>query len=90
MEPPSSTQPKIILASRSPRRIDLLTKLLDEAFGEGKMSFDIEPADIDETPLEYETPLAHVQRLAKGKAHVIAQRFTEPDVVVIAMGLLEG
>ena len=36
------------------------------------MPFDIEPADIDETPLEFETPLAHVQRLAQGKAHVIA------------------
>lgn len=84
MEPPSSTQPKIVLASRSPRRIDLLTKLLDEAFGEGEVSFDIEPADIDETPLVHETPLAHVQRLAQGKAHVIAQRFSDLDVVVIA------
>jgi septum formation protein len=84
MEPPSSTQPKIVLASRSPRRIDLLTKLLDEAFGEGEVSFDIEPADIDETPLVHETPLAHVQRLAQGKAHVIARRFGERDVVVIA------
>jgi septum formation protein len=84
MEPPSSTQPKIVLASRSPRRIDLLTKLLDEAFGEGEVSFDIEPADIDETPLVHETPLAHVQRLAQGKAHVIAQRFSDLDAVVIA------
>jgi septum formation protein len=84
MEPPSSTQLKIVLASRSPRRIDLLTKLLDEAFGEGEVSFDIEPADIDETPLVHETPLAHVQRLAQSKAHVIAQRFTVHDVVVIA------
>ena len=84
MEPPSSTQPRIVLASRSPRRIDLLTKLLDEAFGEGETPFDIEPADIDETPLEFETPLAHVQRLAQGKAHVIAQRFVNRDVIVIA------
>ena len=84
MEPPSTTQPKIVLASRSPRRVDLLTKLLDEAFGEGEMPFDIEPADIDETPLEFETPLAHVQRLAQGKAHVVAQRYTDLDVIVIA------
>lgn len=62
----------------------MLTKLLDEAFGEGVMPFDIEPADIDETPLEFETPLAHVQRLAQGKAHVIAQRYTDLDVIVIA------
>jgi septum formation protein len=57
---------------------------LDEVFGEGVMPFDIEPADIDETSLEFETPLAHVQRLAQGKAHVISQRFAERDVVVIA------
>lgn len=48
------------------------------------MSFDVEPADIDETPLEFETPLAHVQRLAQGKAHAIAQRYRDLDVVVIA------
>ncbi len=84
MEPPSSAQPNIVLASRSPRRIDLLTKFLDEVFGEGVMSFAIEPADIDETPLARETPLAHVQRLAQSKAQVIAQRLSGSDVVVIA------
>jgi septum formation protein len=57
---------------------------LDEVFGEGVMPFDIEPADIDETPLEFETPLAHVQRLAQGKAHVVAQRYKDLDVIVIA------
>ncbi|MFY9480839.1 MAG: Maf family protein [Ilumatobacteraceae bacterium] len=84
MEPPSSAQPVIVLASRSPRRIDLLTKFLDEVFGEGVMSFAIEPADIDETPLAHETPLSHVQRLAQSKAQVIAQRLSGSDVVVIA------
>ena len=84
MEPPSTSQPRIVLASRSPRRIDLLTKFVDEIFGEGQMTFDIEPADIDETPLEHETPLAHVQRLAQSKAQTIAQRFAGSDVVVIA------
>ena len=84
MEPPSTTQPKIVLASRSPRRVDLLTKFVDEIFGEGQITFDIEPADIDETPFEHETPLAHVQRLAQSKAQVVAQRFTGNDVVVIA------
>ena len=84
MEPPSTSQPRIVLASRSPRRVDLLTKFVDEIFGEGQMTFDIEPADIDETPLEHETPLAHVQRLAQSKAQTIAQRFAGSDVVVIA------
>ncbi len=84
MEPPSTSQPRVVLASRSPRRVDLLTKFVDEIFGEGQMTFDIEPADIDETPLEHETPLAHVQRLAQSKAQTIAQRFAGSDVVVIA------
>ena len=84
MEPPSTSQPRIVLASRSPRRVDLLTKFVDEIFGQGQMTFDIEPADIDETPLEHETPLAHVQRLAQSKAQTIAQRFAGSDVVVIA------
>ncbi len=84
MEPPSTSQPRVVLASRSPRRVDLLTKFVDEIFGEGQMTFDIEPADIDETPFEHETPLAHVQRLAQSKAQTIAQRFAGSDVVVIA------
>ena len=84
MEPPSTSQPRIVLASRSPRRVDLLTKFVDEIFGQGQMTFDIEPADIDETPLEHETPLAHVQRFAQSKAQTIARRFTGSDVVVIA------
>lgn len=84
MEPPSTSQPRIVLASRSPRRVDLLTKFVDEIFGEGQMTFDIEPADIDETPFEHETPLAHVQRLAQSKAQTIAQLFAGSDVVVIA------
>ena len=84
MEPPSTSQPRIVLASRSPRRVDLLTKFVDEIFGQGQMTFDIEPADIDETPFEHETPLAHVQRLAQSKAQTIAQRFAGSDVVVIA------
>lgn len=84
MEPPSSPQPRIVLASRSPRRVDLLTKFLDEVFGEGVMSFDIDPADIDETPLDNETPLAHVQRLAQSKAQEVAKRCVGQDVVVIA------
>ena len=84
MEPPGTSQPRIVLASRSPRRVDLLTKYVDEIFGQGQVNFDIEPADIDETPFEHETPLAHVQRLAQSKAQTIAQRFTGSDVVVIA------
>ncbi|MGA1389998.1 MAG: Maf family protein [Ilumatobacteraceae bacterium] len=74
----------IVLASRSPRRVELLTQFLDHACGEGVVSFAIEPADLDESPLDGETPTAHVRRLALAKARAVAERFTgERDVVVI-------
>lgn len=73
----------IVLASRSPRRVDLLTQMLDQEFGEGVKTFEINPPEIDETPLDDETPIAHVQRLAVEKAHVVAKRYGH-EVVVIA------
>jgi septum formation protein len=76
--------PNIVLASRSPRRVDLLTQYLDDVFGEAVVTFAIDPANIDETPLQGETPLAHVQRLAFAKAQVVAQRHVGGDVVVVA------
>jgi septum formation protein len=49
----------LILASRSPRRIELL----------GRLGIDprVEPADVDETPLVGENPIAYVERLAREK-----------------------
>ena len=64
----------IVLASRSPRRVDLLTQFLDHACGEGVVSFSIQPADLDESPLDGETPVAHVRRLALAKARAVADR----------------
>mgnify|MGYP006210948751 CR=1 FL=1 len=60
---------QIVLASKSPRRVDLLTQLLDHQFGEGVVTFAIDPPNIDETALTGETPIAHVQRLAVDEAH---------------------
>jgi septum formation protein len=54
---------QIILASRSPRRAELLT-----AAG---ISFEVLAADIDETPHPDETPAAYVERLAIEKARVV-------------------
>ena len=65
---------KIILASRSPRRSELLT-----AAG---ISFEVLAADIDETPHANEAPAAYVERLAREKAAAIARRW--PDAVVVA------
>lgn len=75
----------IVLASRSPRRIELLTQFLDHACGEGVVSFSVQPADLDETPLAGETPTAHVRRLALAKARLIADRDRDgrPSRVVI-------
>ena len=54
---------EIILASRSPRRAELLT-----AAG---ISFQVLAADIDETPLPGEAPDAYVERLAIAKAGAV-------------------
>lgn len=57
---------KLVLASGSPRRAELL-----RAAG---IDFTVEVADVDETPLEGEAPAAYVARLALAKAAVVAQR----------------
>ena len=57
--------PKLILASRSPRRIELLTLV-----GARFMTF---PVDVDESALPGERPDAHVQRLAEAKARAAAE-----------------
>ena len=59
---PSATL-KIILASRSSRRAELLT-----AAG---IDFDVFAIDIDETPHAKEEPAAYVERLALTKARVV-------------------
>jgi septum formation protein len=52
--------PRLVLASASPRRAELLEKL--------GLRFEVRPADIDETPYPDEDPSGHVQRLAAAKA----------------------
>ncbi len=64
-----------MLASSSPRRIELLAQV-------GIHPDAVDPADIDETPLKGETPPRLAERLASGKARVVAER--HPDAVVIA------
>lgn len=57
---------RIILASASPRRRELLDQI--------KVAYRVHPVDLDETPLPNETPLDYVQRLAAEKsAACIAQ-----------------
>jgi len=61
----------LYLASGSPRRRELLTQI--------GVSFTAISADIDETPLNHETPSAYVERLARGKAEAGRRAFPIED-----------
>ncbi|MDP2958035.1 MAG: nucleoside triphosphate pyrophosphatase [Longimicrobiales bacterium] len=65
--------PRLILASASPRRAELLARLGLEA--------EVFPARVDETYLPGEDPAAHAERLAREKAEVVAR--SAPDALVI-------
>jgi septum formation protein len=65
------THPRVVLASQSPRRRELLRLI--------GIPHEVRPADIDETYLPGEGPRAHAERLAREKA----QRLREGDAVVI-------
>ena len=67
------TEPRVILASQSPRRRELLTLV--------GITYEVRPADIDEAYFPGELPAAHAERLAREKAAVIAKK--EPDALVI-------
>ena len=57
----------LVLASASPRRLDLLRQI-------GVVPDRVDPADIDETPGRGELPAAHVVRLAEAKARAVSPR----------------
>jgi septum formation protein len=63
VKPPSS----LVLASASPRRLELLRQV-------GLVPDIIDPADIDETPRRGELPPAHAMRLATEKARAVIPR----------------
>jgi len=65
--------PKIILASASPRRSEILTSVGWE--------FTKHVADIDETEREGEAPAAYVERLAREKAEAVAVRWPGETVL---------
>ena len=65
----------LVLASASPRRLDLLAQV-------GVAPDRVDPADIDETPLRDETPRRHALRLAVEKARAVAPR--SPGAIVLA------
>ena len=68
------TDPRLVLASSSPRRADLLARI-------GAVPTRIAAPEVDETPHPRELPRAYALRLAVEKAQAVAR---EPGEVVIA------
>jgi septum formation protein len=75
VHPSVPERPPLILASSSPRRLDLLAQA-------GIAPDAVDPADIDEGPLKGETPRQTAGRLAEAKAAVVVAR--RPDGFVVA------
>ena len=78
---------RLVLASASPRRLELLSRLGLEPI--------VAPAHIDETALAGENPVRHVLRLARVKAQAAAAEHPRhpilaADTVVVAAGRILG
>lgn len=69
----------LILASASPRRLDLLARI-------GVVPDQVVPTGIDETVLKNELPPRHAERLAAEKAAAVAR----PDVLTLAADTVVG
>jgi septum formation protein len=67
--------PRLVLASASPRRLDLLARI-------GVVPDLVVPAALDETPARDETPIAHARRLSAEKCTAIATK--HPECAVLA------
>ena len=78
---------KVILASQSPRRTDLLDLI--------GVAHDVKPANVDESYVGGEQPEAHAERLARAKAESIAAGLSEllviaADTIVVIDGKVLG
>jgi septum formation protein len=69
------TRPPLVLASASPRRLELLRQV-------GIVPDVIDPANLDETPRKGELPAAHAVRLAEEKARAVIPR--HPGAFILA------
>ena len=79
--------PRVVLASQSPRRRELLTLI--------GIPHTVQPADIDEAVHDNEQPAQHAERLARTKAAVIAARDRDAlvigsDTIVVIDGQILG
>lgn len=66
----------LLLASASPRRAELLTS--------AGFTFDVRPADVDETPRTDESPSTYALRVARDKAEAASASCRKPGTVVLA------
>ena len=73
METIYRTTAPLVLASRSPRRIDFLTAL--------GLHFQVIPADVDESFIEGETFEEHVLRLSEKKARAVSAQHPEAYIL---------
>src|ERR1700722_1942265 len=73
--PDASNKPRLILASSSRYRRELLERL--------RVPFDVITPDIDETPLDGETPEATAVRLSIAKARAAAARVTHASGALV-------
>jgi len=81
----NSDAPRVVLASQSPRRRELLGLI--------GIVHEVRPADIDESQLPGEQPRAHAERLAREKAAAIAKEGTVTigsDTIVVVDGDILG
>jgi septum formation protein len=74
-------RPPLVLASASPRRLDLLARI-------GVVPDRVAPTEIDETPLNAELPRQLAERLARTKAQAAAD--LAPDALVLAADTVVG
>ncbi len=82
----TGSAPRLILASGSPRRRELLTPL--------GIPFAVQCADIDESVLPDESPSAYALRVAAEKAEKVFERFPDSTVIgadtIVVLGDVNG
>ena len=78
---PGEARPPLVLASASPRRLDLLARI-------GVQPDRVLPVDLDETPLKDEQPNRLAARLARAKAE--AAHAQAPGALVLAADTVVG
>ena len=87
MKETSERDTKLILASASPRRSELLQSI--------GLSFEVEPSLVDERPYQDESPANYTIRLARAKAMDVSRKFNTglvlgADTVVVVDSKLLG